>query len=228
MAHLQTAAGSMKERDYYELLKIHPSADHEMVAQAYWHLARKYNAASGHDLGAKRLLEELNEAFAVLGSPDQRVNYNRSRAEGPAAKTGAAPRRRVTIEVSFWRLPAWQGTIAATAALALATLALLAGAPLAITLPLAAIAITVALLPAREDWRPSPSKIGAWASEEERRLNTLELERSTAAIIARWRHGTHSQGRARSLDQILAADDACHYPRSLKEPPSPSTHGSEP
>jgi curved DNA-binding protein CbpA len=228
MAHLQTAAGSMKERDYYELLKIHPSADHEMVAQAYWHLARKYNAASGHDLGAKRLLEELNEAFAVLGSPDQRVNYNRSRAEGPAAKTGAAPRRRVTIEVSFWRLPAWQGTIAATAALALATLALLAGAPLAITLPLAAIAITVALLPAREDWRPSPSKIGAWASEEERRLNTLELERSTAAIIARWRHGTHSQGRARSLDQILAADDACHYPRSLKEPPSPSTHGTEP
>jgi curved DNA-binding protein CbpA len=228
MAHLRTAAGSMKERDYYELLKIHPSADHEMVAQAYWHLARKYNAASGHDLGAKRLLEELNEAFAVLGSPDQRADYNRSRAEGPTAKSGAAPRRRVTIEVSFWRLPAWQGTIAATAALALATLALLAGASLAITLLLGAIAITVALFPTREDWRPSSPKIGAWASEEERRLNTLELERSTAAIIARWRRGVRSEGRARSLDQILAGDETYCPPRSLKEPSSPTTDGSEP
>ncbi len=218
----------MNGRDYYELLKIHPSADHEMVAQAYWHLARKYNVASGHDLGAKRLLEELNEAFAVLGSPDGRADYNRSRAEGPAAKAEAAPKRRVTIEVSFWRLPAWQGTIAATAALALAMLALLAGAHLAITLLLGAIAITVALLPAREDWKPSSSKIGAWPSEGERRLNALELERSTAAVIARWRQGTHSEGRARSLEQILAADETYRPPRSLKEPPSPTTDGSQP
>jgi curved DNA-binding protein CbpA len=207
----------MSGQDYYEVLKIHPSADHEMVAQAYWHLARKYNAASAYDLGAKRRLEELNEAFAVIGSADQRADYNRSRAEMPAAETEAAAKRRVTIEVSFWRLPAWQGTIAATAALALAALALVAGAPLVITLVFAAIAIAAALLPAREDWKPYPSKIGHWPTQGERELTALELERSTAAIIARWREGTRSPGRVSSLAQLLAE----------REPPSPPSDSSD-
>ena len=214
--HPQGAAGSMSGQDYYEVLKIHPSADHEMVAQAYWHLARKYNAASAYDLGAKRRLEELNEAFAVIGSADQRADYNRSRAERPAVETEAA-KRRVTIEVSFWRLPAWQGTIAATAALALAALALVAGAPLVITLVFAAIAIAAALLPAREDWKPYPSKIGHWPTQGERELTALELERSTAAIIARWREGTRSPGRVSSLAQLLAE----------REPPSPPSDSSD-
>jgi curved DNA-binding protein CbpA len=207
----------MSGQDYYEVLKIHPSADHEMVAQAYWHLARKYNATSAYDLGATKRLEELNEAFAVLGSPDQRADYNRSRTERPAAETEAAAKRRVTIEVSFWRLPAWQGTIAATAALALATLALVAGAPLVITLVFAAIAIAAALLPAREDWKPYPSKIGHWPTQGERELTALELERSTAAIIARWREGTRSPGRVSSLAQLLAE----------REPPSPPSDSSD-
>lgn len=217
----------MSGQDYYEVLKIHPSADHEMVAQAYWHLARKYNAASAYDLGAKRRLEELNEAFAVIGSADQRADYNRSRAEMPAAETEAAAKRRVTIEVSFWRLPAWQGTIAATAALALATLALVAGAPLVITLVFAAIAIAAALLPTGEDWKPYPSKISAWSTQRERELTALELERSTAAIIARWREGTRSPGRVRSLAQILAEADTYHYRRSPKEPPSPPSDSTD-
>ena len=216
----------MSGQDYYEVLKIHPSADHEMVAQAYWHLARKYNAASAYDLGAKRRLEELNEAFAVIGSADQRADYNRSRAERPAVETEAA-KRRVTIEVSFWRLPAWQGTIAATAALALAALALVAGAPLVITTVFAAIAITAALLPVREDWKPYPSKISAWSTQRERELTALELERSTAAIIARWREGTRSPGRVRSLAQILAEADTYHYRRSPKEPPSPPSDSTD-
>ena len=216
----------MSGQDYYEVLKIHPSADHEMVAQAYWHLARKYNAASAYDLGAKKRLEELNEAFAVIGSADQRADYNRSRAERPAVETEAA-KRRVTIEVSFWRLPAWQGTIAATAALALATLALMAGAPLVITMVFGAIAIAAALLPVREDWKPYPSKIGDWSTQRERELTALELERSTAAIIARWREGTRSPGRVRSLAQILAEADTYHYRRSLKEPPSPPSDSTD-
>jgi curved DNA-binding protein CbpA len=217
----------MSGQDYYEVLKIHPSADHEMVAQAYWHLARKYNTASAYDLGAKKRLEELNEAFAVIGSPDQRADYNRSRAEMPAAETGAAAKRRVTIEVSFWRLPAWQGTIAATATLALAALALVAGAPLVITLVFAAIATAAALLPARGDWKPYPSKISAWSTQRERELGALELERSTAAIIARWREGTRGHGRARSLDRLLAEADAYNYRRSPKEPSSPPSDSTE-
>jgi len=217
----------MSGRDYYEVLKIHPSADHEMVTQAYWHLARNYNGASACDLGAKKRLEELNEAFAVIGSPDRRADYNRSRAEMPATETEAAAKRRVTIEVSFWRLPAWQGTIAATAALALATLALVAGAPLVITLIFAVIAIAAALLPVREDWKPYPSKISDWSTQRERELTALELERSTAAIIARWRKSTRSPGRVRSLDQLLAEADTYNYRPSPKEPPSPPSDSTD-
>jgi len=214
----------MRERDYYEVLQLDPQADHEIVAQAYWHLARKYNLANAFDVTAKKKLEYLNEAFAVIGSPDRRTEYDRWRTErlaatGRLAKDGKPLQKRVTIEVSFWRLPAWQGTISAIGTLALAVVALLAGASPIIALVLAAIAITAALAPTQEEWKPLLSNIGDWNVRGERELRAHELQQSTSAILARWREQTPNQARPRSLAQILGGPDQ-RFNRQQTTPPN--------
>jgi len=140
----------MPERDHYEVLKLHPSADHTMVQQAYWHLARKYKAAMDRDAFMEHAVDELNEAFLVLGSPELRADYDLKRnlmRKSPFA-TSAEPgtTKRVSIQVSFWSLPAWQGILAATAALALTIVALAAGVQPFVALFLGAIAVGASLV----------------------------------------------------------------------------------
>ncbi|MEX1254467.1 MAG: J domain-containing protein [Dehalococcoidia bacterium] len=66
-------------QDYYQVLHLQPEADAAMLDQAYWHLARLYNAAIPTDSDAKERLDELNEAYSVLRSPSLRKEYDRVR-----------------------------------------------------------------------------------------------------------------------------------------------------
>lgn len=77
----QTLAPTEPFKDYYQFLHLHPHADAAMVDQAYWHLARLYNAEFSTDPDAKRKLDELNEAYSVLRSPPLRKAYDQMRNE---------------------------------------------------------------------------------------------------------------------------------------------------
>ena len=66
----------MTDRDYYELLGLTPRADGAMVDQAYWHLARKYQTLAVTNPRARAMLDELNEAYGVLGNPRLREQYD--------------------------------------------------------------------------------------------------------------------------------------------------------
>lgn len=66
----------MSDRDYYEILGLTPRADGAMVDQAYWHLARKYQGLAATNVRAQYLLDELNEAYGVLGNPRLREQYD--------------------------------------------------------------------------------------------------------------------------------------------------------
>ena len=68
-------------RDFYEVLHLHPEADAAMVDQAYWHLARLYNAAIPDDTEAREKLDDLNEAYSVLRSAELRGSYDQVRNE---------------------------------------------------------------------------------------------------------------------------------------------------
>jgi hypothetical protein len=48
------------------VLQVAPTADEELITQAYWHLARKYQASAKRDKKARERLDELNQAFLVL------------------------------------------------------------------------------------------------------------------------------------------------------------------
>ena len=75
----QLARDEPAVKDYYLTLRLHPKADALMIDQAYWHLARIYSAARQTDPTAKQKLDNLNEAYSVLGSPERRDEYDRLR-----------------------------------------------------------------------------------------------------------------------------------------------------
>ena len=69
----------MSDRDNYEILGLTSDADGTVVNRTYWHLARKYQALAPTDPRARHMLDELNDAYAVLGTPQLREAYDASR-----------------------------------------------------------------------------------------------------------------------------------------------------
>jgi len=68
-------------KDYCLILQVHPEADAAMIDAAYWHLAKRYNEAAAYDSNARAKVEELNEAYIVLGSAEKREEYMKVRAQ---------------------------------------------------------------------------------------------------------------------------------------------------
>ena len=48
------------------MLQVAPTADAEIITQAYWYLARKYRATAGTDEISRKRLDDLNEAYRKL------------------------------------------------------------------------------------------------------------------------------------------------------------------
>lgn len=69
----------MSDRDNYGILGLTPDADGTTVNRTYWHLARKYQALAPTDPRARHMLDELNAAYAVLGTPQLREAYDATR-----------------------------------------------------------------------------------------------------------------------------------------------------
>ncbi len=136
----------MEERDYYEVLQLHPDAAPTMVARSYWYLAHKCRAEMDLDAFAEHRLEELNRAFEVLGSADSRAAYDFERAARVETACADAATKRVSIQVSFLSLPAWQGILSATACAVLAIVAISAGASAWVVLPLAVFGAEASLV----------------------------------------------------------------------------------
>jgi hypothetical protein len=86
---------SATRNDACRLLQVAPTADDELVNQAYWHLARKCWADARHDPEARRKLEELNKAYLVV---------NPGKTEAPLSK-GLPPldeKVELTDEIGRW------------------------------------------------------------------------------------------------------------------------------
>ena len=129
----------MSDRDYYEILGLTPKADGTMVDQSYWHLARKYQALAVTNARARYMLDDLNEAYGVLGTPTLRRQYDAFRDDvlirkgmlqpvsakslaqpaldaDEARREPRGPRFKLPgIEVEHWRTYATGGVIMALA-----------------------------------------------------------------------------------------------------------------
>jgi len=81
-------------RDYYATLQVDPGADPEVIEVAYRRLARKWHPDTNADPQAGARMQELNEAYEVLGDPARRQRYDAALV-GRSAPSMGAPSRRV-------------------------------------------------------------------------------------------------------------------------------------
>ena len=87
----QAEQTATREKDFYEILHLHPKADATMVDQAYWHLARLHSASIGEDYSKRTELDILNEAYGVIRSPVLRAQYDQQRKSLPDAGALSLP-----------------------------------------------------------------------------------------------------------------------------------------
>lgn len=66
-------------KDYYQILGVSRDASQDDVKKAYRRLARKYHPdLNPGDKTAEEKFKEINEAYAVLGDPEKRAEYDRA------------------------------------------------------------------------------------------------------------------------------------------------------
>lgn len=156
----------MSDRDYYEILGLTPRADGAMVDQAYWHLARKYQGLAATNARAQYMLDELNEAYGVLGNPRLREQYDAFRDDVlvrqgmiQPVRSKPAPKARVERKPAKakenrqgtpWtapRVPHLRVYSVAAAGAALASAGAWAGLSIALVAPLLLAALAIAVSP---------------------------------------------------------------------------------
>src|SRR6202171_4637365 len=84
-------------KDYYKVLNVPREASSEDIKKAFRKLARQYHPDVAKDKkGAEEKFKEINEAYEVLGDPQNRSKYDNLGADGgeAAAFQGAQSRRR--------------------------------------------------------------------------------------------------------------------------------------
>ncbi|HEY8172359.1 MAG TPA: J domain-containing protein [Dehalococcoidia bacterium] len=152
----------MSDRDYYEILGLTPRADGAMVDQAYWHLARKYQALAATNARAQFMLDELNEAYGVLGNPNLRQQYDafrddvlvrrgmikpvRSRPE-PKVEAAASREETAAARLPHLRLRDWPTYATSSVIVALALAAAASGVNVGFVAGALAVGLAFALVP---------------------------------------------------------------------------------
>lgn len=132
-----------------KILQVAPTADQELITQAYWHHATKLRVHAPRDPEARRRLDELNRAYLVLNPAQGEAPLSKevppTREEPNLAEEFMARLRRL-IEQTRARWPGHVGevtTLSVTTAV-LTFLALSAGAsPLWTLLAAGVAAVTI-------------------------------------------------------------------------------------
>ena len=163
-------------KDYCLILQVHPEADAGMIEAAYWHLARRYNDQADTNPLAKEKLDDLNEAYSVLGNPARHEGYSRLRnevlGEGTLPKAAAPAReppplavmekqrplsrvttpppsqRKLDLRFQCFIEPSWQNTLLVLVVLTVVATSMLAtSANAAVLLTLVGVCMLIGAVP---------------------------------------------------------------------------------
>jgi len=90
----------MAGKDYYAILGVGRDADDKVIKSAYRKLAMKYHPDRnpGKEKEANEKFKEINEAFAVLGDPEKRKQYDQFGTVGDVGDIFASSYTRPTVE----------------------------------------------------------------------------------------------------------------------------------
>jgi len=88
------------KKDYYKILGVGRDADEKAIKKAYRRLAMKYHPDRnpGKEKEANEKFKEINEAYAVLGDPEKRRQYDQFGTVGAVGDIFGSPYTRRTFE----------------------------------------------------------------------------------------------------------------------------------
>jgi len=81
----------MREENLYELLRVSENVDQEIIQAAYRRLILRYHPDRSSEPNAAEMTQRLNDAYAILSDPAQKVEYEREREAdtgSPSNETG--------------------------------------------------------------------------------------------------------------------------------------------
>ncbi len=81
-------------KDYYEILQVHPKAEPEVIEGAYKKLAQKYHPDKIEGGASDEKMKALNEAYAILKSPESRGQYDAQRQSHVPQRKASSPIRQ--------------------------------------------------------------------------------------------------------------------------------------
>ena len=84
-------------KDYYAILQVAPNAEQIVIDAAYRRLAQKYHPDTSKDSDSSERMILLNEAYAVLGKPERRAQYDQTRQGN--AKTMFDPTDQIHVNL---------------------------------------------------------------------------------------------------------------------------------
>ena len=70
---------AMRDQSLYELLQVSENADQEIIQAAYRRLILRYHPDRSSEPNAEKMTQRLNDAYAILSDPAQKVEYERER-----------------------------------------------------------------------------------------------------------------------------------------------------
>ena len=87
-------------KDYYKILGVSRDADEKTIKKTYRNLAMKYHPDRnpGKEKEANEKFKEINEAYAVLGDPEKRRQYDQFGMVGDIGDIFSSPFTRTTFE----------------------------------------------------------------------------------------------------------------------------------
>ena len=173
---------TMTTETYYDTLGLAPFAEAAMVDQAYWHLAKTYQALVDADPRARQALDDLNTAYAVLCTPRLREEYDATLRPAGASARWAKPRQATRATESTgesrktrFALPKWPFSKVETQ-----------DAPKELRLrQLAGPVVTTQAQPAQLE-----------SARLNRKSDVQDLHTSTARMLERWRVSAAEAARA--------------------------------
>ncbi|MFY9235045.1 MAG: DnaJ domain-containing protein [Fimbriimonadaceae bacterium] len=84
-------------RDHYKVLQVDPEAEQEVIDAAYRRLAAKYHPDVNPGADTNRRMAEINGAYADIGNPTARAQYDRGRGSSAKSPQGPGPSGAVYV-----------------------------------------------------------------------------------------------------------------------------------
>jgi len=99
---------------HYEVLGVGAGSAHDEIKRAYHRLARRHHpdthsqASAAVQESARRIMVDINAAWAVLGDPDRRLRYDAELAPRPRPQPAATPVEEAAAPAGYpdWFEPA--------------------------------------------------------------------------------------------------------------------------